>query len=393
MSLTRGRIPTAVVDAGLGVVTAVLLVGEVIASPTMTPRPLLAPSVLLVAVAAAGWRAWPGAAAVLAAIGALVAGALTTSEFAPQITGIPLLLLMFNAGSRLRGRRAWAYGVSVLALVVAGHIAAPDGEASDFWPWLLWVLAWGGGVAVRRRTDAARAEAALAALFEVEARTSAADATQRERERIARELHDVVAHSVSVMVVQAGAERLRLAADPGETGQALAAIEDAGRQALGELRMLLGLLGKDGDWGEDARPLPRLGDVPALVERLSETGLPVELVLAPDDVLTGRGELPDALELAAYRIVQESLTNVVRHAGSVPTRVQPVEEQAGSLLVSVVNKARPGRSDTSPGAGRGVAGMAERARTLGGELTAGPLEGSFVVEARLPLRIGRGVRP
>lgn len=393
MSLTRGRIPTAVVDAGLGVVTAALLVGEVIASPTMTPRPLLAPAVLLVAAAAAGWRAWPGAAAVLAAIGVLAAGALTTSEFAPQITAIPLLLLMFNAGSRLRGRRAWAYGVCVLALVVAGHIAAPDGDASDFWPWLLWVLAWGGGVAVRRRTDAAQAEAALAALFEAEARTSAADATQRERERIARELHDVVAHSVSVMVVQAGAERLRLAADAGATGQALAAIEDAGRQALGELRMLLGMLGKDGDWDEDAaRPLPRLGDVPALVERLRETGLPVELVLTPDDVLTGRGELPDALELAAYRIVQESLTNVVRHAGSVPTRVT-VEEQAGSLLVSVVNKARPGRSDTSPGDGRGVVGMAERARTLGGELFAGPLEGSFVVEARLPLRIGRGVRP
>ena len=230
-----------------------------------------------------------------------------------------------------------------------------------------------------------------AALFEVEARTSAAHAAQRERERIARELHDVVAHAVSVMVVQAGAERLRLGEAAGETGETLSAIEGAGRQALGELRMLLGLLAQPGGPEEDAQPLPRLSDVPALVQRLRDTGLPVDLELQPDDVLVGRGELPDALELAAYRIVQESLTNVVRHAGSVPTRVRVAEEGA-ELEISVANELPGGCSAALPGAGRGVAGMQERARTLGGGLTAERQGDRFVVSARLPLALGRGVR-
>ena len=390
MTHSRARVPTAVVDAAAAVATAVVLVGEVVSSPTMAPRGPLLAAVLVVALAVGAWRVAPGAAAVLASLGVLAAALLTTSAFPPQVTVVPLLLLLFNAASRLRGPAATGYAVATLALVVAGHLASPDGDAGDFWPWLLWALAWGTGLVVRRRTDAARTEAARAALFEVEARTSAAHAAQRERERIARELHDVVAHAVSVMVVQAGAERLRLGEAAGETGEALSAIEGAGRQALGELRMLLGLLAQSGGPEEDAQPLPRLSDVPALVQRLRDTGLPVDLELRPDDVLVGRGELPDALELAAYRIVQESLTNVVRHAGSVPTgsgwprrvpsrdlRGQRAPGSVGALLGSRAGRRRDAGACPDPGGG----------------LTAERQGDRYVVTARLPLALGRGVRP
>ena len=127
MTHSRARVPTAVVDAAAAVATAVVLVGEVVSSPTMAPRGPLLAAVLVVALAVGAWRVAPGAAAVLASLGVLAAALLTTSAFPPQVTVVPLLLLLFNAASRLRGPAATAYAVATLALVVAGHLASPDG--------------------------------------------------------------------------------------------------------------------------------------------------------------------------------------------------------------------------------------------------------------------------
>jgi signal transduction histidine kinase len=193
-----------------------------------------------------------------------------------------------------------------------------------------------------------------------------------------------VAHAVSVIVVQAGAERLRLGADAGPTGQALMAIEESGRTALAELRTMLGVL--RGGSEESLVPLPGVAAVPALVERLRATGLPVELTCHDEALSTGGGVVGSASGLAAYRIIQEALTNVMRHAGLVPTRVEL--EVAEDQLRLLVTNGPPARGHVrGPSGGRGLSGMRERATALGGTFEAREREGGgYVVRAHLPLR-------
>ena len=164
--------------------------------------------------------------------GAARPSALATGPFAPQLSILPVLVAVYSAASLTRGGRAVATAVVTAVLLAGGLDRHRGGSPDDFWPWMLWAGAWAAGTFVRRRTEVAADHAARAALLEVEARTAGAESAQAERDRIAREMHDVVAHAVSVMVVQAGAERLRLGADAGPTGEALAAIEESGRTAL-----------------------------------------------------------------------------------------------------------------------------------------------------------------
>jgi signal transduction histidine kinase len=274
-----------------------------------------------------------------------------------------------------------------LVLTVSAWLVTEEGKADDFWPWLLWAGAWATGTFVRRRGDLAASHAARAALLEVEARTAAAESAQQERDRIARELHDVVAHSVSVMVVQAGAERLRLGPDSGRTAEVLGGIEDAGRAALAELRGMLGVM--RGAGGEELAPLPTLADLPALVQRVQHSGPTVELACEPAGLLAAEAVSDAAVGLAAYRIVQEALTNVVRHAGAVDTEVR-LERRGASLQVSVRNAASlssapPAGQESS---GRGLLGMRERVTALGGTFRAEPTPGGFEVCAVLPLQVG-----
>jgi signal transduction histidine kinase len=200
-------------------------------------------------------------------------------------------------------------------------------------------------------------------------------AIEAERARIAGELHDVVTHTVSVMLVQAGAARTVLASSPGEAERALLAVEASGRAAMAELRSLLGLLAPA---EEDAvlRPQPGLGELDGLIGRVSAAGLPVEL-----QVSGAPRSLPAGADLAAYRVVQEALTNVLRHAAGAAACVMV---QWGEKLVVTVSDSGRGAADSPPG--RGLLGLRERLSLYGGELEAGPgPDGGWQVRAVMPL--------
>ena len=219
-------------------------------------------------------------------------------------------------------------------------------------------------------------------------------ALELERARIASELHDVVTHSVSVMIIQAGAARQVLAEAPGEARAALLAVEASGRAAMTELRHLLGLLSSTHAPGDEAgrldrpapaelEPQPGLAQLHVLVDRLSAAGLPIDLQV---------GELPQelspGLDLAVFRVIQESLTNVLKHAGKPPTTVS-LTYGDGQLVVEVADTGRAilaAAPAVPAGAGRGLIGLRERIALYGGVLDAGPRSGGgWIVRAHFPI--------
>ena len=207
---------------------------------------------------------------------------------------------------------------------------------------------------------------------------AAREAVVEERERIARELHDVIGHHVSTMVVQAGAERRMLPSGHDETREVLATIERVGRAALDEMRRMVALLRRDRD--EELVPQPTLADLPDLVDRLRATGLPVELT-----VLGEARALPGAIELSAYRIVQEALTNALKHAGGAAATVQ-VSYRPEGLELEVADEGAS-RTPAAGADGHGLVGMRERVAMYGGTLEAGHrLEGGFRVRVLLPVK-------
>lgn len=372
-------------DAAFAALFLLLLVTEIVPNPDMTPHgPLLVGS-LLVAVPLAWRRTHPALVAVVVCSGHLAVSGLATGQFVPQWVILPVLVAIYTAASLTLARRAIGTAVVTAVLTGAAWIVTEEGDAADFWPWMLWGGAWAAGTFVRRRTELAARHAARAALLEVEARAAALESAQLERDRIAREMHDVVAHAVSVMVVQAGAERLRLGAHAGATCEALVAIEDSGRTALAELRGMLGVL-RDRT-GETLEPLPGLAGLPTLVDSVRKAGLPVQVKCQPPEICADARLAGSSAGMAAYRIVQEALTNVMRHQGSVPTRVT-LELTDSRLCLTVANEHRqeavPDLTTTAPG--RGLVGMRERATALGGTLDAGVYENEYVVAAGLPLR-------
>jgi signal transduction histidine kinase len=220
-----------------------------------------------------------------------------------------------------------------------------------------------------------RAELAEATRLE-EARRAVAE----ERTRIARELHDVVAHSMSVMIVQAGAARQVLGRDPAMATEALQSIEATGREAMTEMRRLLGVLREEGD-APDLLPQPTVKDLHALLEPCVEAGLAVTV-----EVEGEARDLPPGVDLSAYRIVQEALTNARKHAGPASATVR-LRYAADALDVEVTDDGRgaSGGSATESG-GHGLIGMRERVELFGGDLEAGPrIGGGFAVRAHLPL--------
>jgi signal transduction histidine kinase len=204
----------------------------------------------------------------------------------------------------------------------------------------------------------------------------AEQAAAAERARIARELHDIIAHHLSVVVLHAAGARAAGRADPAT----LEEIEHSGRQALTETRRLFGVL-RDPDEQTGRAPQPGISELPALVGSLCATGLEVSLSLDGDYT-----ELPPALNVSAYRIVQEALTNVLKHAG--PARAEVTVGRAGSAVTIEVTDDGPGNpTAVAPGGGQGLAGMRERVAMFGGDLRAGPRPGGgFTVCARLPIR-------
>ncbi|MBW4030617.1 MAG: sensor histidine kinase [Acidobacteria bacterium] len=204
-----------------------------------------------------------------------------------------------------------------------------------------------------------------------------------ERMAIARELHDVVAHSLSVIAIQSGVGRHVLDTQPDEARKALAAVESTSRAALEELRGVLGVLRRGDDGAGVTTPAPSLDDLDELIERISAAGVPVQLRVVGEARTLSQG-----LELSLYRIIQEALTNVVKHAASAPTTVE-VTYLVDEVRVDVRNTAPvapgPTGGDTTVNrAGHGIIGMTERARSFGGSLRAGARdEGGFLVSARL----------
>ena len=231
---------------------------------------------------------------------------------------------------------------------------------------------WVAGIAMRERSARLR-EAERER--ELVARVAVAD----ERARIARELHDVIAHSVSVMVVQAGAARRLVSRQPDRAGEAMREVEGSGRDALTELRRLLGVLAERPEELVLA-PQPGLGQLQALVGRIDAAGVPVDLRV----VGTPR-PLPPGLDLTAYRVVQEALTNVMKHAAGARTEVL-VEYGDRDLRLAVVDGGGPAGPANAAGSGRGLLGVRERVAAYGGDVEAGALpDGGFAVRARLPM--------
>jgi signal transduction histidine kinase len=259
------------------------------------------------------------------------------------------------------------------------------------------VLAVGNAARLSRRR-AGESQARLLRLQE-EQDNATRQAIGHERARIARELHDVVTHNVSMMVVQAGAARRILGASPDEARSALLAIEESGRDAITELQHMLGLLSQPGDPEEAGpavardtgplRPQPGLDQVRPLIDRVTAAGLPVEF-----RVRGTRRALPPGMNLAAYRVIQEALTNVIKHAGQSSATVT-LDYRDDALVVEVADNGAPGevaaRHRGAPGAltampgGHGLLGLRERVSLYGGDLDAGSQpEGGWRVRARFP---------
>jgi signal transduction histidine kinase len=247
---------------------------------------------------------------------------------------------------------------------------AHSGQAGVAVSFLQLLAFWLAGVVVRTRR-----QAAALAVRSAEAQRQAEQAAAAERVRIAWELHDIVAHHLSVIVLQAGGARA--AGKP--AGPVLEKIENSGRQALAETRRLLGVL-RDPDEEAGLAPQPGIGDLDALAASVRAAGLPVKLVVSGD-----LAPLPAAADVSVYRIVQEALTNVLKHAG--PARADVTigcAENVVTIEVTDNGYGQPG--PLPPAGGHGLAGMRERAAVFGGDLAAGPRAGGgFTVRARLPL--------
>ena len=262
-------------------------------------------------------------------------------------------------------------------LILIGELAFSGLSSDDFPELILPFVFWYAGRRIRARGEYLRLLQERAEQLEREQQAEAERAVTAERTRIARELHDVVAHQVSLMTVQAGAAKTVLNSDTEAAASAINAVEVAGRRALDELRHLLGVLRPDRESGEMG-PQPGRADLPQLVAEVQRAGLEVTLDLDED-----QQQLPARIDLAIYRIVQEALTNVLKHAG--PGTRANVRVQTGEHEVSIEVEDDGTSTSALDKSGHGIHGMRERAHLLGGTVVAGPRVGSgFSVIARLP---------
>jgi signal transduction histidine kinase len=374
--LPRGR--ALLLDGGIAVVLAAATLWHVWVAPDV-PGPLwlrvLLPLPLDLALL---WRRQAALASLAFVVGAVALQASVGSQAAQgfELSG-PLAVGIYSCARYLRLRRALAALLLLAAAIAVNGARDPGiGTAAQIWADAFWSLAqlalWIVGRFVRARSERGLL-AREAALLEQRATAAASE----ERARIARELHDIVSHNLTVVVTQAAGARALADAGSVVPGP-LERIEESGRQALGEMRRLLGVLRQgDGDRGLLA-PQPGVAQLPALAESLRTSGLAVELEVADDC-----RDLEPSLDLSAYRIVQEALTNVLRHAQTTRATVKVARE--GELLTIQVLDEGVGAAESVAG-GHGLAGIRERVAVFGGRFFAGSREeGGFQVSVELPL--------
>ncbi len=367
--------------AALGVALEVAVRQEAARAPETTLW-FSVPAVTAIVLALLARHRFPFAAPVglwvLAAAFSFVDGRLVVFAYGALVAGMAAAFLLGN----LRDAAQACIG---LAVVLAGAATItynnPDHTAGDlvFTP-VLFAIAWLAGFAIRERVVQAEAAEERAARAEREREAAARLAVAEERARIARELHDIVAHAVSVMVLQVGAVRHKLPAEREEDREALTGVERTGRAARAEMRRLLGAMRRDGQ-DVELTPQPGLDSLEPLLDEVGRAGLPARLHVEGERV-----PLPRAVDLSAYRIVQEALTNALKHAqagqADVTLRYGP-----GALDVEVRDDGRGAAS--TDGLGHGLVGIRERVKIYGGEMSAGPAPGGgFLLTARLPFEDG-----
>ncbi|MGI5289622.1 sensor histidine kinase [Nonomuraea polychroma] len=338
--------------------------------------------VVLACVPVAARRRWP-----LAALCAGLApeAVLTAAGYGSGVPGLAGMVLLYSVASHRGLAMALGGLAAALAAYAFGAATGPAlaaGFSDHVMVVVVLVAVWGAGRSLRLRRAYLEELKDRAARLE---RAHAADtraARAEERSRIARELHDVVAHHVSVMIVQAAAARRVLATDQELAGEALSAIEQTGRMAMAEMRNIVGVLRTDAR--AELGPQPGVQDLPALVEQMREAGLPTRLLVEGEP-----RPLPAGVDLAAYRLVQEGLTNALRHAGAGAEAVVTVRHKPRELDVRVEDDGK-GAPDPPIRSGHGLVGIRERVALYGGILSIGPLPGGgFEVRARFPLEDGQ----
>jgi signal transduction histidine kinase len=271
----------------------------------------------------------------------------------------------------------WLLPIAAASSVVFAIRAPAVRDASDIiFGTIVYSLAWGLGLTLRRQAHQRAALAGALAQLGREQEQRERLAVLDERTRLARDLHDVVAHAVALMLVQVGASRLALDDDVEAAREGLLQVEQTGREATGDLRRLLGLLRGTADDG--LQPAPGLDGLPALTEQMRRAGLDVTV-----EVTGERPAMSPSLELSAFRVVQEALTNVLKHAG--PTSVRVTVAFGDALRIEIVDDGPRGQLTPAPSSGHGLLGMQERVGLFGGQLSATRRRSGFAVCVELPI--------
>jgi signal transduction histidine kinase len=334
------------------------------------PLPVTVPLFAVSGVALA-WRTSRPILVALVLIAASVAQAAAGMTMHSAVSPVVAILVVSWAIGTQEAQRRAILGLTILVCGVWVALGVDTLRGTDHYdgtdvPWIGALVLMPGVIGLVFGSRALR--------FELQQRAAVAE----ERARIARELHDVVAHSVAVMTVQAGAAETLLASDPGRAVEPVRAVQETGRQALAEMKRLVGML-REGDEEIGLAPQPGLAQLGALVAEAREAGLAAEL-----EVRGAPRPLPPGVELSAYRIVQEALTNAIKHAECRNVRVA-IRYAAHDLELEVADDGR-GAPDGGNGGGHGLVGMRERVAVFGGSLEAASAgTGGFVVRARLPL--------
>ena len=395
LSALRARLPRLdplLVDGLVALAAAGLALAQLQDQPDRRDRGTLNIAfVLLQTLPLVARRRWPFTVFAVAAGSLAIQGAL--GFYSPTFALLAFNLAVYSLaayGDRrlaIAGVLAWT-GVLTVHLVWFVVTTWPRVSVADLYDifndWVLLAAAWVLGTGVRQRRAHAAELQDRAARLEREREEKAQQAVTQERLRIARELHDVVAHSLSVIGVQAGAARLVLDADPdpARARAAVAAIEATANQAMAEMRRALDILRDTERYGAALAPLPGLRQLPALLDQVRAAGLAVDLTVAG----TPR-PLATSIDLSLYRIVQEALTNALKHARATHAEIM-VCYRAHDITVEVSDDGRGPSSSGARSQGAGTIGMQERVALFGGELRVGPRpQGGYVVRARLPISV------